>query len=310
MGLIAFGAVNALACIVALLAAPRARGLRSARRRARRLLILRLFPGAFSVLFVAAAFVPAFLRHEPPVSSERVTPAMFGLAIAAASMLVLGPLRALRAGLATRRLERRWRRSVCPATLSGVSIPAWVIEDPFPVVAVVGVVRPRLYVARRVLDGCTPAELAAVMCHETGHVESRDNGKRFLLHMLPDWLALTPWGSRLERAWGEAAEDAADDRAARAGSASDLASALVKVARLAVPFDSRHAPALALYRGQGIERRVGRLLRAPDASPSSGDRAALSAGSVLLALGVVLGGHDGLLRRVHDLTEAAVRLLQ
>ena len=57
---------------------------------------------------------------------------------------------------------------------------AWIIRRRFPVVAVVGIVRPQLFVATQVADECTGRELAAIAAHEAAHVESRDNLIRLL----------------------------------------------------------------------------------------------------------------------------------
>jgi hypothetical protein len=66
----------------------------------------------------------------------------------------------------------------------------------------------------------------------------------------------------MERDWAKAAEEAADDHAARSASAraADLAGALVKVARLASGGALMPLPASAFYDGGGVERRVRRLL--------------------------------------------------
>jgi beta-lactamase regulating signal transducer with metallopeptidase domain len=184
-----------------------------------------------------------------------------------------------------------------------------VIEEPLPVVTVVGVVRPRLYIARPVLEGCSPAELAAIVSHETAHVEHRDNLKRLVLRSLPDWIGLTPWAARTEQMWSEATEDAADDRAAGQASAPDLAAALLKVARLAAPTGSCITPASALYHGGDLARRIERLLR-PGRARATTPLPLLSVGSFGLVAGLALGVRCGLLERVHGLTEVVVRLLQ
>ncbi|HEY1403916.1 MAG TPA: hypothetical protein VGB05_07315, partial [Pyrinomonadaceae bacterium] len=79
---------------------------------------------------------------------------------------------------------------------------------------------------------------------------------------------LVPAGRTLDRAWVEQSEAAADEHAARAGGSSlalDLASALVKIARLVPANASPRMPAGAFlvggYNESGIAWRVRRLAR-------------------------------------------------
>jgi Zn-dependent protease with chaperone function len=149
-----------------------------------------------------------------------------------------------------------------PIEVPGIGLPAFVVNEAFPVVSLVGWFRPRLLVARTVLENCDGDELAAVLAHEAGHNERRDPWVRLLVRACPDLLSVTPWADRMERAWAEAAEQDADERAARTGPtrAMDLASALVKVARLAGAGRPPAIPLAALYRGEGVAARVARLL--------------------------------------------------
>jgi len=313
LALLAFGSVNALESLALAAWFRLGRRERTPGQTERAILLLRSLPAAVSLLFVSALFLPAFILLEPRETGERVTPSLLLLASGGALVLVAGPIRALLASLATRRLVREWERSARPLALPGLAIPAWVVEESFPLVTVVGVFRPRLYIARQVLEGCSPAELAAIVSHEIAHVANRDNWKRLLLRSFPDWLSLTPLASRLESAWSQAAEEAADDQASRRGASLDLAGALIKVARWARPPHPELVPASALYRGEGVARRVGRLLQPPGPSPTS--RAArsiprLAIGLGLLATGLGIGIRFGLLESMHQLTETVVRLLQ
>jgi Zn-dependent protease with chaperone function len=154
--------------------------------------------------------------------------------------LILAFWRGLASWQATRRLVATWLCHAKAVTLNGVSIPAYCVQHPFPVFAVVGVMRPRLFVAGRVFDSLSHDEISAVVAHETGHLIARDNLKRALMRACRDVLAILPCGQSIERAWAETVEAAADDYAARAGRlrALNLAAALVKIARL-VPAGTR-----------------------------------------------------------------------
>jgi len=75
----------------------------------------------------------------------------------------------------------------------------------------------------------SPQELATALQHEMAHAHRRDNLKKLLFRF-----CAFPGMSRLEAAWCEAEEMAADDAAvASVGDALDLASALIKLSRLA-----------------------------------------------------------------------------
>jgi Zn-dependent protease with chaperone function len=90
-----------------------------------------------------------------------------------------------------------WLRSAQPVTLAGISAPALVVESEFPVVSVVGLRRPRLVIARAVLDSCSNEELRAILAHEQGHIDRRDNLRRLLLSIAPDILNWLPVSERM-----------------------------------------------------------------------------------------------------------------
>jgi hypothetical protein len=205
----------------------------------------------------------------------------------------------------TLRLWHTWRRSAEPVRLGNVAIPAWRIDAGVPIVAVIGIVRPRLVIDGSVLANCDEAELAAIVAHECGHLRRRDNLRRMLFAAMP-----APWiPSHLHERWREATEQAADDlAAAQSGDRLHLASALVRVARLAQQAPSRqpwppYLPASALYRGEALEQRVKRLLSAPEAPPTGSYRTSVLVGATALLLAFATQRH------VHDLMEVIVAVL-
>ena len=203
----------------------------------------------------------------------------------------------------TRRLVARWLPDARPIALGAARVPAFVVASEFPIVGVIGVVRPRLIIAESVLDACTPEELEAILAHEQAHIERRDNLWRALLMAAPDALAWLPISRRLQSAWHAATEEAADDCAGRLGRQGRplLAQALVKVARLAVSRrEPGDLPATAFYRGGDIERRVRRLL-APEGAAARPHRAV----RVVLALAFAALTIASL-ETVHLILEAAV----
>jgi Zn-dependent protease with chaperone function len=143
------------------------------------------------------------------------------------------------------------------------SRPAWTIQPGSPVVAVAGVFRPQLFVARQVVTSCTAGELAAIAAHEATHVSARDNLVRGLFRLTPGAGIFRHLADRLERDWNAAAEEAADLLGSRSTSPLDLASALTKVARLATSAPARSLVVSALIGGSDLQARVRRLLEAP-----------------------------------------------
>src|SRR4029079_15959248 len=134
-----------------------------------------------------------------------------------------GLWRAAAAWRSTARVLADWQRRGRPLAEADVPLPAFAIEDPFPAVVVVGVFRPRLFVAERVLRECSRSEVAAMIAHECAHVSAGDKLPRLLIRLSPDVFM----GRRLDRLWSGAAEEGADARAAGddPGARLDLADA-------------------------------------------------------------------------------------
>jgi Zn-dependent protease with chaperone function len=268
---------------------------------------LRLLPISVALLATMQG-AASFVMFEPRGQDETFGRVLVGLALAAAGLLALGTTRLAVSALATRRALRRWMATAEPFLLTGVKTPAYAIDSPFPVVAVVGVIRPRLIIARSVLLNCSAGELRAIISHEQRHIVQRDNLRRAVLVWLPDVLSLVPAGRKLIAMWHDAAEAVADDGATELGATGrvDLASALLRVARLA-PADSPivSLPASALYRGEDIGDRVRRLLAPPsppvDTRLSGWRRTAMSGG-------LIVGGAMAL-HAMHEIVEAAVSFL-
>jgi Zn-dependent protease with chaperone function len=274
---------------------------------ARALFHLRILPVA---LGVAATFqgIASFVLFEPRSEQEAVGIVLTTLAAAALALVILAATRLIRVTVATRRALRGWMRTATPIELPGISIPCFAIDVTFPVVAVVGLVRPRIVVARQVLASCSPGELDAIVAHERRHLLHGDNVRRAVMACLPDPLSVTRAGARLAEDWHDAAEQAADDAAGEMGPAGrfDLAAALLRVARM-VPAGQPtvHLPASALYRGEDLERRVRRLIDSPAPPPVAGlsRRQRLMIGIFLLTLGALM------LHGMHEVVEAAVTYL-
>lgn len=243
----------------------------SAGARARILFLLRIAPAALSMFLVVLFLTPAYLMHEPRATSEKISLKLAALALASFVGIGLAVLRGLASWRATRRLTADWKAHGRPVPIDGSGncayLDAYLIEHTFPIIAVVGALRPKLFIARSVVAALTPDEIVAALAHESGHLAARDNLKRGLLRACRDSLLIIPCGRSLDSAWAEASECAADERAAREGrkTALDLASALVKIARM-VPGGGRPTmPAGAFLLGDesssGVKWRVRRLVQ-------------------------------------------------
>ena len=267
-------------------------------------LALRLAPAMVSLAFAAAVFVPSYWRYEP---REFVEGFDVSLTILAALGLAIIAAAASRGAAAWRRASRRtaaWMRASRPLTLPGTDLPAYVIDAEAPVMALVGVFRPRLLMTQPVLDALTGEELGAAAAHELGHWRALDNLKRLAMCAAPDVLFAAGAARALERRWAAAAEHAADRGAGASGEARcALASALVKVARLTPPAVSLAEPISALVDGGDITARVHNLL---DEAPASESRGAARWLAFAIPAAILILGYAPLLRLVHGVTEVLV----
>jgi Zn-dependent protease with chaperone function len=240
----------------------------SARTRAEFLFVLRLGPPVISITWVAAFMVPSYLAYEPYTTNGVVS---FKLGLLALIW------RGVRSWLATRSLLQKWLAASTQIHLDEVTVPTFLMPHKFPIIAVVGTFRPRLFIAEHVLTTLTEEELSAALSHEYGHMAAHDNLKRSLMRASRAALMIIPCGRLLDRAWGEASESAADEHAAQTSSnvALELASALVRIARMIPPQHhlGMHTAVTAFFVGgeetRGVKARVRRLVELASGDPSA-----------------------------------------
>jgi hypothetical protein len=304
----AIGFVVANAAI-SLLTAVLWRFVRSSSHRARSLFLIRMLPTLGAAIAVVGLVLPAYVSFEPAATAERAGPALFVFVVPAGVLLAFAVRRTVTQWLETRRLERIWMAAGELSADVAIPVRSYRVRSELPLAALVGVVRPRLFVSRGFMGALSDGERQAVLDHETGHLRALDNLKRVVMGLAPDWLALSRVGAEIERAWAASAEDEADDYAVRGDSARslDLASALLK----AIRFPATGCAAASHFCDQAtIARRVQRLLddarSRPGAMPSS-PLPWVAIAAVLAAYAVLCGPA---LRAVHLTTEAAIRLLQ
>lgn len=269
-----------------------------ARTRAGLLVQARLAPTTFGLGF-AALVQAAFWVFEPGGRDESVSVVLMGLALAGAVLLAAVAVRAWRAARVTRRLAAAWRATGVERRVDGWSGRAWVVDTPFPVVAVIGVRQAELFVSADVIRACSPRELAIVAAHERAHVTGRDNLTRLLIALTP---AVVGAARRLERAWEATAEELADLTARSGGTGVTLARALLKVARLADRHPDMPALAISAFIGDGsLDARVRRLLDPPRAAGRALQAPSLVLTMVLMATAAAWG-----LSTIYEAAEALV----
>jgi Zn-dependent protease with chaperone function len=276
----------------------------SPRRRALALALLRFAPFLTSVVGGVAALA-AFLRFEPRGTLE--TPGVLLSICAAAGLfgIASGIVRGVRAWHNASRVVRRWSgRQLTRHDKLSIST----VDTAYPIVAVVGIWKPRLYISSRVVESCDQGELDAMVAHECAHIEARDNVTRLGFLCAP----LAPIGRRtfseLESQWIRASEEAADDWARmRADTSLALASALTKVARLACNHDTPVIHASAILSGSAVERRIRRLLTESPA-PVQKNRGWLTAALTMTAIAAAILALQPQ-RPVYELAEFCMRHL-
>lgn len=293
----------------------------SSHTRARILFAMRVGPPVVALLTVFGLVVPSYLIHEPRSSGEIVSGKLAALAFISMLGVTMAVWRGLKSWMATRKLLGQWLAGAHPIEIADVNIPAFCIDHPFPVIAVVGLFRPRLFIASKVLDSLSEEELLAALAHESGHLQAHDNLRRTLIRACKDMLTIVPCGRSLDRAWAENAEAAADETAATRGSAValNLASALIEIARM-VPAGGRPTMPLASFllgnEIDGVKGRVKRLLdlaggglhqtRGISKFSRWMTRSAIVSSLLLMVLILI---HTSALTEMHDAIEQVVRIL-
>jgi Zn-dependent protease with chaperone function len=293
----------------------------SARMRSDLLFTLRLAAPAFSLVVVFLFVIPAYLDYEPRTTTEIVSKKLAALALASLASIAFALWRTIRSWRATATLRRQWLQKAERIHLPDIDVPAFRISHRFPIIAIVGTLRPRLFIADNVLSSLNHDEVAAAIAHERGHLAARDNLKRTLLRLCGDTLFLAPFGRTVERMWAENIESAADEFAARqsAATALNLASALVTIAKM-VPVGARADVPLGAYlvgveETQGIKSRIRRLiemssngsLRRVSSPPSH--LLPVASFTVFAVVAAIAASNSRVLMGVHEIVELAVNLL-
>ncbi len=227
----------------------------SSRALANLLFVSRIFPLAASALITIAFVVPSFLELEPRSGDEDfgVVPLLLG--ICALFLFALGLFRVVAAQARTSRVVADWLEGANTLD-AGAAAPTFQTCAGIPPLTLVGVCKPRVLVSETTVAVLSHDELQIALKHEMAHMRSRDNLKKLIFRF-----SAFPGMAKLEGAWSEATELAADDAAVSSvREALDLAAALVKLSRL-VPVEAAPAFTMGLVDGSGsVRARVVRLL--------------------------------------------------
>lgn len=276
----------------------------SPRRAAGRLFLLRIFPLLASSVFTLVFTLPSFLLLEPRSTDEEIGAVPLLLGLCGLMLISAGIIRALAAQRNTARALTLWLRGARPIAFA-VPVPVYQVASSAPSLTVAGVCTSQVLVSESavaVLSGC---EFEAALRHELAHVASRDNFKKLLFR-----LTTFPGMYALESAWSDAAEMSADDAAvSNLADALDLASALIKLSRLApVQPSAAFATALLENSSASLKLRIQRLYSWTSRPASASSRPSrLLLPSLLAGLVCLAVSYSSVLAGMHAATEWLVR---
>lgn len=227
----------------------------SAGRMADLLFLTRVFPAIAAVAICCAFVVPSFLLMEPRVSAEPVGEIPLTLGLGCVALFVIGVYDAMWASLQTSRAVRNWLKDAkrLPAHHA---VPVFQIRAAAPSLTLTGLCSPKVLLSRSAAAVLCARELTAALKHELAHARRKDNLKKLLFRLF-----IFPGMSQLEAAWSYAEEMAADDEAVScAREALDLASALIKLSRLAPVQSSLALTTALLQETSSVNARIERLV--------------------------------------------------
>jgi Zn-dependent protease with chaperone function len=270
------------------------------------LFTLRVLPLIAAVVITFTFVVPSFQMLEPRSVDEGLGSTPFALGLCALALIACGCYRVIAALHKTSSVVARWLEGALPLDAnqaSNADVVTFRSRRDSPPLTLVGVRKPKVLVSETTVELLSDDELRIALRHELAHMRSRDNLKKLVFRFCP-----FPGMSKLETAWSQTAELAADDAAvSTVDDAVDLAGALVKLSRL---LSVETAPVCTVgFVSGSIRARVARLLAWDQTGKTSATKisawyAVPPAIAVLLCVFVTYGP---VLAFTHQATEWLVR---
>jgi len=261
------------------------------------LVTLGTVPLTMAALFTVMFTLPSYGLLDQGVTDEGICLAPLVLGAGCLLIMSVGIARVL---LVTRETMYALAEGFPKVSAEGVSsIPVFQASASAPTLTVVGIRTPKVLVSPAALAALSEPELQGALRHEIAHMDSHDNFKKLLLRSMG-----FPGMSRLERAWSDAAEMAADDAAVSSlPQALDLASALIKISRI-TPVQPAEFTTCFLQGPVGLSTRVQRLFawKETDASKSE-PRSWFIVPPATVAVACVIAFYVPMLVGVHTLME-------
>ncbi len=269
---------------------------------------LRISPLALAVLATLLFAGPSFVMFEPHAAKESIGPWLPILGLGGLAVIAAGVWNAASALRRISSAASQWvsgaSRLSHPAGFSG-QITLLRTTAVAPPLSAAGVFRARVWLSSKAEQVLSESELHSALRHEFVHVRRRDNLRKLFLRFVT-----FPGMAKLEAAWLEATEMAADDGAvSNALEALDLAAAVIKLSRF-TPLTSPSELVTSLVNSPAelLNARVARLLawseRREIPLPALWRKSALWAAATFLTLAFT---YSHLLLRVHAATELLVR---
>ena len=234
------------------------------RQRERALYVARIVPFVLALLITVSFCVPCYLSNEMNFASERVGSLCLVLAAAVSAWYGFTAFRGLRIALRTTFFTRACRRNGKGLATSPDQTPILAFSGPSHRVALVGLVRPFIFISRALVEdgGLNPIALEVVLDHERSHATHGDNWKLLSLNFFPRLDLKLRGGGTWMQLWHNVAEWAADEDAVRGSSerAFQLAETLVFFSVHAAARTSGVISTALVCREADLVTRVERLL--------------------------------------------------
>jgi hypothetical protein len=197
------------------------------------LFALRVAPALISVAVMLILAVPSFLWLEPRALTEPIGVAPIVFCTGGMVGILWGIWNAASALRRTLQTVASWRAAASVISREPVgsnrSVPIVRSASALAPLTATGIVTPAVWLSETADSVLSEHELRVALQHEMVHVRRRDNLRKLIFRLLA-----LPGMARLEDAWREATEMAADDAAvSNSSEALDLAAAVIKLSRIA-----------------------------------------------------------------------------